>query len=149
MTAIVQGLQRLRRPQEEGEAVVEFLFLTVALIIPIAYFILTVASLQATVFAAESSARESARILSRNWASSELAEKQVETIFADFGIQPPQVLESTCSPQPCASGSLVTVKVETYVEYPLIPTRWLASVVPTIPVTASATMPVEALHVSR
>ena len=136
-----------RAPDERGEASIEFMVFTIAVIIPIAYFIFTMASLQATSFAVEAAARESARILAHDWQASDFADRQVETIFADYRLRSADEVESVCEPQPCASGSMVTVRISTHVDYPLIPTQWLDSVVPKIPVRATYSMPVGGVEI--
>lgn len=133
--------------EESGEASIEFVFFTIAIIIPIAYFIFTMASLQATSFAVEAAARESARILAHDWSASDFAERQVQTIFSDYHLPGADQVESVCEPEPCAFGSVVTVRIQTHVDYPLIPTGWLESVVPQIPVRATYSAPVVGVEI--
>lgn len=126
---------------ENGEATVEFVLFTIAVIIPVAYFIFAMASVQAHLFAVEASAREAARILARNWQDTDFADRQVELVFSDYQLPEADVVESVCEPQPCAAGSLVTVRVSTHVDLPLLPSGWFEEVA-RLPVSATHSFPV-------
>lgn len=139
-------MKRRDRPSEDvwqqGEAVIEFILLAVAILIPVAYFIMTLAKVEATVFAAEATARETARILSSNWDNTELADRQKERIFADYGIEELPQVSAVCQPQNCGEGAVVTVEVRAHVPYPLIPQMWAEMLVPQIPIEVTAVRPI-------
>ncbi len=51
----------MNRPDDEGSAAVEFLMLTLLLLIPIVYLVLAVFTIQGASFAAAGAARDAAR----------------------------------------------------------------------------------------
>lgn len=136
-------MERLRaEDSQRGDAVVEFVLLAAAILIPIAYFIMTLAKVEAAVFAAEATARETTRILSQNWDNTDLADSQRERIFSDYGIDSQPQVVAECEPRSCAAGAVVTVRVITQVPYPLIPRFWSEALVPQIPIEVTATRPI-------
>ncbi len=112
---------------EDGSAVVEFLAGTLLLLIPVVYLILTFASVQAAMFAAESAARESGRIYSR--APSEIVAQErsaaaTHLAFSDHGItvSPREAVTVSCEHRPCLTpGAGIHVRVSIDVPLPLIP----------------------------
>lgn len=118
-------LARLR--DEEGSAVVEFIGVTVVLLVPLVYLVLTLGRVQAAMFAAEAAARESGRIVSQatdldDGASQ--ARRAVELAFEDQGItvDAEDVLSLSCAEDPCLSrGAHIHVEVEAAVRLPLVP----------------------------
>lgn len=123
---------------------VEFLGVTLVLLVPILYLVLTLARVQAAAFAAEGAAREAGRILSvaESFESgSAHAYRAVEVAFADQGIDVTgsDVMRTTCAADPCLTpGSEVLVEIAMTVDLPLVP-DFLADVVP-------SRVPVEATH---
>ncbi|MDO5034576.1 MAG: hypothetical protein Q4E01_04225 [Actinomycetaceae bacterium] len=127
---------------EEGEATVEFVAMAVILLIPVAYFIMTVAAVQAAVFASEAAAREGGRLLASDPTASAHVTRQVDQIFSDYGVQGSHSLQVVCDPEPCGRADFVRVDVETKVALPLIPDAFSAMLNPVIPVSSSFEMPV-------
>ncbi|MFC7581261.1 hypothetical protein ACFQ23_06565 [Schaalia naturae] len=108
--------------REGGEAVIEFIVLTVAVVVPVIYLVLALSSAQAGVFAAEAGAREAARVLAADPASTDIAREQVELVFADFGLPPPTEVEMECVPSGCSGPrARIRVRVSTTVPLPLVP----------------------------
>lgn len=139
---------RHRQGEDSGEATVEFLALTVAILIPLTYFIVTLATVQATVFATEAVARESARILSYDYTHAAHAHRQADQIFADYGVSGSPSVTAYCEPMPCASSSRIHVEVQATVPLPLLPQAWLDTVDP-IPVRSHVVMPVNSARLIR
>lgn len=120
------GLSRLRRSgsalfrDEEGEATVEFIGLMLVLVVPLLYLVLTLAQVQAGLFAAEGGAREAARVLADDPGDQETALAQVALAFADFGVPSEPVTLIGC--RTCAGPARdVSVTVSTSIPLPLLP----------------------------
>ncbi len=129
---------------ERGSAVVEFLGVSLILLVPLVYLILTVARIQAASFAAEGAAREAGRLIAGADTIEEgiaAAELGVELAFADQGlaVDGGDTLEVTCSVPDClVAGEYVLITVSSEVELPLAP-DFLAGSIPTVAtITADA-----------
>ncbi|KRE79927.1 hypothetical protein [Arthrobacter sp. Soil763] len=111
---------------ERGSAVVEFTFLSLLLMVPVVYFIITVGQLQAGSFAAVGAADQAAKVYVAQpdaAAGRAAAEQAVRLALADYG-QPAEnaSLETSCVPADCtAPGSAVTATVRLTVPLPFIP----------------------------
>lgn len=112
---------------ERGSAVVEFLGVSLLMLVPIVYLILTLAQIQASGFAAEGAAREAGRVLAgaetfeQGLTAAHLA---VELSFADQGIavDGAQALQIRCQHEPCLTpGSYLYISVRTDVGLPGVP----------------------------
>ena len=131
---------------ERGSAVVEFLGMSLLLLVPVVYLVLTLAQVQAAAFAAEGAAREAGRLLARAETLEDgagAARFAVELAFEDQGLQVDggEALRITCAEEPClAPGARVVVEVSTSVALPLVPDL-VADAVP-------AAVPVSATHVA-
>lgn len=112
---------------DRGSAVVEFLGVTLVLLIPTIYLILTLARVEAAAFAAEGAARDAGRIIASAQtldAGLAGAYQAVELAFVDQGlsIDPASAVEVTCSADPCLSpDAYVHIEVATVVALPLLP----------------------------
>lgn len=129
---------------ERGSALVEFLGVSLVLLVPLVYLILTMARIQAASFAAEGAAREAGRLIAQADTIEEgvaAAELGVELAFADQGLEVDgaSALEIACSVPDClAAGEYVSVQVSTDVSLPLAP-DFLAGTLPTtVTITADA-----------
>lgn len=134
---------RLGEP-ERGSALVEFLGVSLVLLVPLVYLILTTARIQAASFAAEGAAREAGRLIAQADSIEEgvsAAELGVELAFADQGLEVDgaSALEISCSVPDClVAGEYVSVQVSTGVSLPLAP-DFLAGTLPTaVTITAEA-----------
>ncbi len=120
-------LARLRSHGDAGSAVVEFLGVTLLLLVPTVYLVLTLARIEAAAFAAEGAARETGRIIaSAPTMAAGLADARqaIELAFADQGLEidPDAALRLTCSADPCLSpGAYVHAQIVTTVPLPLLP----------------------------
>ena len=111
---------------EQGSAVVEFTFLSLLLMVPLVYFIITVAQIQAGSFAVVGAADQAAKVfVAQPDAASgrAAAEQAVLLALADYGYGAANgSLDTSCQPADCAAaGSAVTVTVQLTVPLPLVP----------------------------
>jgi hypothetical protein len=132
---------------DAGNAVVEFLGVTLLLLVPIVYLIVVLGRLQAATFAVEGAAREAGRAFTTAAGPDDGARRAVEAVrlaLADqqFGeIRAADALALECSADPClAPGSSVLVRVSIDVDLPGVP-AFVRSVVP-------LRVPVRAVHVA-
>lgn len=138
-----RAVRHLLAGHDTGSAVVEFLGVSVLLLVPIVYLVLTLARVQAAAFAAEGAAREAGRILAQAEtveAGAARAQRAVELAFADQGLDVDggQVLVITCATDPCLSpGAEVLVEVDVAVDLPLVPDVIRAEIPAEVPVSAA------------
>ena len=136
-----------RSSPERGSAVVEFLMLSMVLLIPLIYLVLMVARLQAGTFATSLAAREGARafVTSPTQAAAQgRATAAADLVFADFGFDEDTELSITCDGDPCIRpDALVTVRARVVVPLPLIPT-FAREVIPLeVPITTEHALRVD------
>lgn len=108
---------------DSGTAVIEFIFASIVLLIPVVYLMLAISQLQAASYATTSTAISASRIAARDADPSEHRAHQVADMhFTDFGLNDvPITIDYSCA-GPCGqAGSLVTAQVETTVSLPGIP----------------------------
>ncbi len=106
---------------ERGGALVEFIVLVVALLIPVVYLVMALALVQASVFAAEGASREAARVLAADPGDTATARAQVDLAFGDYGLPAPAEVTMGCVPAGChGEGARVAVRVSTTVPLPLV-----------------------------
>lgn len=108
---------------DEGTAVIEFIFASIVLLIPVIYLMLTLSQLQAASYATTSAAMSASRIAARDANPSEARARAVAKMhFADFGLRDaPTSITYSCT-GPCGqAGSLVTARIETKVSLPGFP----------------------------
>lgn len=133
---------------DEGSALVEFLFLSVLLLIPIVYLVLAVAQIQSAAFAAEAVARDVSRAMvvggvsalqegasqsEAERAGRERAERVLESTLADFGIAASSSdITIACTAARCLTpGSDVLADVTIAVTLPVIGS-WLPATAVTV-----------------
>ncbi len=111
---------------DDGNAIVEFVYLAVLLMVPLVYVLLTVFQVQRAAFAASSAAREAGRV----FVTAEdvgVAEERAWTaagiVLRDSGLSVDgDDLRISCSSSPCFEpGSRVVVVVSHRVTLPLLP----------------------------
>jgi len=111
---------------EQGSAVVEFVFLSALLMVPLVYFIITVGQIQGGSYAVVGAADQAAKVyVAQPDAASgrAAAEQAVLLALADYG-QPAGngTVDTRCEPADClAPGSAVTVTVRLTVPLPFLP----------------------------
>jgi Flp pilus assembly protein TadG len=111
---------------EDGNAIIEFVYLAVLLMLPLVYILLTVFRVQAASYAVSSAAREAGRV----FATAETLDDAGPRAFAaaslvmsdsDLPLRADQ-MEITCSSRPClVPGSQVNVVLTYQVALPLVP----------------------------
>ncbi|WP_326960195.1 MULTISPECIES: hypothetical protein [unclassified Arthrobacter] len=111
---------------ERGSAVVEFTFLSLLLMVPLVYFIITMAQLQGGSFAVVGAADQAAKVFVAQpdaAAGQAAAEQAVLLALADHGLTATDAeVETSCAPADCmAAGSAVTVTVHLTVPLPFLP----------------------------
>lgn len=111
---------------ERGSAVVEFTFLSLLLMVPLVYFIITVGQLQGGSFAVVGAADQAAKIYVAQPDPSSgqaAAEQAVLLALADYGHPAANArIETSCQPADCmAAGSAVTITVHLAVPLPFVP----------------------------
>lgn len=127
MTGVAWLVADRARPGEDaGNAIVEFVYLAVLLMVPLVYVLLTVFQVQRAAYAASSAAREAGRV----YATSESLDHAGPRAFAAARIVmrdsrlplAADELRITCSSTPCLEpGSRVDVVVAYDVSLPLLP----------------------------
>ncbi|MGN5731830.1 hypothetical protein [Arthrobacter psychrochitiniphilus] len=109
---------------EEGSAIIEFIFLAVLLMVPVAYLILTVGQLQGGAYAAVGAADQAAKVfvLHKEVPSAhQAAERAVRLAVADMGFDPDAAtLSITCDPGCSTAGAIVRAHVQLTVELPVV-----------------------------
>jgi Na+-transporting methylmalonyl-CoA/oxaloacetate decarboxylase gamma subunit len=146
---------RARGHGDAGSALVEFLGISLVLLVPIVYLVLVLGRIQAATFAAEGAAREAARV----YVAADDAEQGTVRAVTAVGIalldqgfddDPAGALAVRCSADPCLTpGAEVAATVQVRVPLPFVPT-FVRDVVPLeVPVTAERVAPVDAFRVAR
>ncbi|WP_258068603.1 hypothetical protein [Arthrobacter sp. N199823] len=112
------------RGLETGSAIVEFIFLAVLLMVPVAYLILTVGQIQGGAYATVGAADQAAKVfvLHNDLPAAHLAAEQaVRLAVQDMGFDPDAaVLSISCDPGCATAGATVRAHVELRVELPLV-----------------------------
>lgn len=114
--------------RDEGSAIVELVWLGILLLLPLLWIVVSVFEVQKGAFGVTAAARAAGRAyaLAPDDATGERAAHDVaRRALADQGLaDAPLRVTVTCTPYPhsCHSGtSVITVRVETSVELPLLP----------------------------
>jgi hypothetical protein len=119
-------MTRLRN--DDGSAIVEWVWLSVLLMIPIVYVVLAALSVQRAAFASTSAAREAARAYATAGSDTEgerRAEAAVALAMHDQGVSwSPSGRVISCGDCSFAPGSTFTVDIRTNVALPFVP-GWL------------------------
>jgi hypothetical protein len=138
----------VRQRGEQGSALVELCWLGVLLIVPLLWIVLSVFEVQRGAFAVSGAARSAGRayaLAPTDAVGRARAEAVVHQALADQGLEDAPVRVSvTCTPYPanCHSGtSVITVRVSTNVDLPLLPSV-LGGSAPTFALDGAHTVPV-------
>lgn len=147
MTGRWQALTAQRR-DETGNAVVEFLCVTLILLVPTVYLILVLSAVQRATFAVEGAAREAGRVLTAGPGQPGVADDAVASValaLADQGlteIDPTTALQVVCDAG-CGPGTTAVVTVRADVTMPGVP-AFVESVVPlSVPVSSTYVVTVD------
>lgn len=113
-------------PREEGTATIEFTFLSILLLVPLVYVVLSASQVQRTAYAASEAARDAGRAYVRA-ASADEGERQALAAavlaFRDQGLTlPGDAVRISCSADPCLTpGARVTVDIHAQAVLPGVP----------------------------
>ncbi|MDP5227262.1 MULTISPECIES: hypothetical protein [Arthrobacter] len=112
--------------QEEGSAAVEFVFLSLLLMVPVLYFVITVAQIQAAGFAAAGASDQAAKVAATSGddvSAGRAVDQAVTMALSDQGLpRSAAAVRVDCQPSDCrAPGTAVTVQVEVTVPLPFTP----------------------------
>ncbi|ALE92655.1 hypothetical protein AOC05_10625 [Arthrobacter alpinus] len=109
---------------ERGSAVVEFVFLAVLLMVPVAYLILTVGALQGGAYAVVGAADQAARVYvlqGDEGTALQAARQAADIAVTDMGFDPAKsTLTITCDGGCLTPGATVTAQVRLRVDLPLV-----------------------------
>lgn len=148
MTAPGPGASGVRRRGERGSAIVEVVWLGLLLLVPLVWIVLSVFDVQRGAFGASEAARSAGRAFALapdDAAGRAQAQAAARQALADQGLGgAPVTVRVTCTPYPrdCHQGtSVITVRVATRVELPLLPAV-LGGGAPTFALDASHTVPI-------
>jgi hypothetical protein len=143
------------RPSDRGSAPVEFLGVTLVLLVPVVYLVLVLGRVQAATFAVEGAAREAARAFGIADDADEGAVRATTAVgvaLADQGFDddPSTALRLRCSADPCLTpGAEVVATVQVLVPLPFVPAV-VSDVVPLdVPVSAERVAPVDRYRAVR
>ena len=131
---------------EQGNALVEFVFLGMLLMVPLVYVLLTVFQVQSAAFGATEAARQAGRVFAVSASADQgraSAGVAAGLAMADQGIHdsgPPQI---TCSAGCLTPGSTVTVTMHYRVPLLFLGAMFSRTTAPSIPVTAVHTQVVD------
>ena len=133
--------RRRRLRGDAGNAIVEFVYLAVLLMVPLVYVLLTVFRVQSAAYSVSGAAREAGRVFATAPSAEEGADRAYVAagiVMADTDLKlRPRELTITCSSDPCLEpGSTVEVTVEHDAQLPLLPALF-GSATPSISVSSS------------
>ena len=141
-----------RRRDDQGNALVEFVYLGVLLMVPLIYALLTAFQVQSAAFGATEAARQAARAYVRADTvqdAQQHADAAAALAMADQGVRdsdPPQI---ACPAGCLTPGSPVTVTMHYRVPLLLLGALFSRSSAPGIPITAVHTQTVDRFQDSR
>lgn len=118
--------RRLRCGDDGGNAIVEFVYLAVLLMVPLVYVLLTVFRVQGAAFAASSAAREAGRVFATSESLDDAGPRAftaASIVMRDSNLSlSEEDLRISCSSSPCLEpGSRVNVVIDYEVSLPLLP----------------------------
>ena len=126
---------------DEGNAIVEFVYLAVLLMVPLVYVLLTVFRVQGAAYAASSAAREAGRVFSTSDVVDDAHPRAfvaAQIVMGDSNLSlSEEHLRIVCSSDPCLSpGSRVNVVIVYDVSLPLLPRLFDGRALATVQVTS-------------
>lgn len=141
-------MRRTTGTRDQGSAVVEFLGLTLVLLIPLVYLVLVLGRLEAAAFAVEGAARESARAYvaaddDEDGARRAVAATALAIRDQGFDDDPTDALAITCDGPCLTPGGEVTASVQVVVPLPFVPDFARDALPLEIPVSATRSAPVD------
>lgn len=115
-----------RKPKDEaGNAIVEFTWLGILLLVPLVYILVAAFDVQRGSFAVTTAARAAGRAFTLADSPEQGRQRALAAArltLDDHGLKEGFNLHISCSPLPCLSpGSVTTVEISTNVTLPLVP----------------------------
>lgn len=116
----------MTRPQgDDGNAMLEFVYLALLLMIPLFYLLLAVFQVQAAAFAVTEASRQAGRAFARADTADQgyaRAQKAVQLALKDQGVSGPVTPTFGCDPSPCdlSPGQRVEAQVSYTVSLPFV-----------------------------
>lgn len=112
---------------DTGSATVEFIGLSIILLIPVIYLLIMISQLQAAGYAAVAAADQAARTVGYSTGNAQAEARAVETVHLtveNYELDPSRTTATiACSNTECtAPGTRITVDVSVEVPLPLVPT---------------------------
>ena len=153
--------QRIHREMraDDGGALVEFIGVTVVILVPVIYAVIAAAQIQAATFAVEGASREAARaavvagldVLDNGGSAADAhaagaarAYAAVEMALEDFSVSGEPVIEFNCGRGDCLEpGSMVSAAVTMDVPLPGVPSFVLDALPTSVNVSAVGRSPVD------
>lgn len=137
---------------DEGSAALEFITVGVILLVPLAYLVITLGSVQETLLGAEAAARHTARVIGQAedaGAATERGDAVLAGVIEEYGMDAENVdVSMTCTPagSECPSaGATVIITVSTHVSLPFVPEIFGLDRATQIPLQAAAAQKVSRL----
>ncbi|SMY12219.1 TadE/TadG family type IV pilus assembly protein [Brevibacterium jeotgali] len=114
---------RTRGRADEGSALIEFIFGSVVLLIPLLYLIVALAQVQAGAYAAQSTAIDAAHSAARHPSASQNTARDIGALhFADHGLEHADwQIDLSCAGNCSTAGTPVTATVVARIPVPGIP----------------------------
>ena len=132
---------------QAGSAIVEFVFLAVLMMVPLFYFVMVLARLQAGAYGVSAAAREAGRayvtapVADTAWSR---AQSAAGLAFADQGFEDAGVISMGCEAAPCwHPGGRMTITATVSVPMPLVSAFFFGIVPMQVPVSATHVVTVD------
>ncbi|GAA2001159.1 hypothetical protein [Brevibacterium samyangense] len=134
-----RALARFLSAPDRGSGTVEFVFVTVVLLVPVVYLVVALAQIQGGSFATHAAAVNAARAAARYPDSAEVrADLMTRMHFEDFGLEEVHwSIDLDCSADCRAAGTYVTATVEARIPVPGTPLLFGADSAPHVTVRGS------------
>lgn len=114
---------RGRHAAERGNAIIEFVFLAVMLMIPTVYALLAISHAQSGAYAAVAAAQQSLQVIEagdRSRVSGAAAQDAARFAARDYGVDPQQVSAELSCVGDCSGQRSIRVRVSVGVDAPLL-----------------------------
>lgn len=141
---------------DEGSAALEFITVGVILLVPLAYLIITLGTVQQAMLGAEAASRHTARVIGQAENATDAADRGdavLASVIDEYDLNAADVVVSvTCTPAGAEcprSGATVVVTVSTRVSLPFVPEIFGLDRATQIPLEAAATQKVSRLWGER
>ena len=134
------------RTSDRGSAVIEFVVIGVAVLVPMVYIVQCVLVMHSAVLASTQATREAARAFSTSLTPHDGRQRAIAAArlaFQDQGLELPiGALRVGCVDGPClAPGSAVVADVDWRVPLPWLPDSWAGDA--SVPVTSTQRVPID------